>query len=91
MTAKEFMSVRGILMIVIMKIVSLSFDFAREFHGSITVLHLLSYVFDSSTVLFGPWITYKQYQDSFYLKGFKASLFFHIFKSGIKILEIRAV
>ncbi|KAK6112635.1 MBOAT membrane-bound O-acyltransferase family protein [Brugia pahangi] len=73
-TAKEFMSMRGILMIVLMKITSLSFDFANEFYGNITLLHLLSYIFDSSTVLFGPWITYRQYQDSLYLKEFKAEI-----------------
>ncbi|EFO20748.2 MBOAT family protein [Loa loa] len=73
-TAKEFMSMRGILMILVMKITSLSFDLANEFRSSITLLHLLSYMFDSSTVLFGPWITYKQYQDSLYLKEFKVEI-----------------
>ncbi|OZC05275.1 hypothetical protein X798_07711 [Onchocerca flexuosa] len=73
-TAKEFMSMRGILMIVLMKITSLSFDLANEFDGRITLLHLLSYMFDSSTVLFGPWITYKQYQDSLCLKEFKVEI-----------------
>ncbi|KAM3715957.1 Protein-serine O-palmitoleoyltransferase porcupine, partial [Dirofilaria immitis] len=70
-TAKEFMSMRGILMIMLMKITSLSFDLANEFYNDITLLHLLSYMFDSSTVLFGPWITYKQYQDSLFPKEFK--------------------
>ncbi|EJW82449.1 MBOAT family protein [Wuchereria bancrofti] len=68
------MSMRGILMIVLMKITSLSFDLANEFYGNITLLHLLSYMFDSSTVLFGPWITYRQYQDSLYLKEFRAEI-----------------
>ncbi|CAG9535242.1 unnamed protein product [Cercopithifilaria johnstoni] len=73
-TAKEFMSMRGILMIIVMKITSLSFDSSNEFNGSITLLQLLSYMFDSSTILFGPWITYKQYQDSLYLKKFKVEI-----------------
>lgn len=68
------MSMRGILMIILMKITSLSFDLSTEINSSITLLRLLSYMFDSSTVLFGPWITYKQYQDSLYLKEFKVSL-----------------
>ncbi|MCP9263107.1 PORCN protein [Dirofilaria immitis] len=73
-TAKEFMSMRGILMIMLMKITSLSFDLANEFYNDITLLHLLSYMFDSSTVLFGPWITYKQYQDSLFPKEFKVEI-----------------
>lgn len=77
------MSMRGILMIVLMKITSLSFDLSNDFNGSITLLHLLSYTFDSSTVLFGPWITYKQYQDSLYLKEFKVSIY--LFEERMKI------
>ncbi|VBB25789.1 unnamed protein product [Acanthocheilonema viteae] len=73
-TAKEFMSMRGILMIMLMKITSLSFDLSNDFNGNITLLHLLSYMFDSSTVLFGPWVTYKQYQDSLYLREFKVEI-----------------
>uniref|UniRef100_A0AAF5PKR7 Uncharacterized protein n=1 Tax=Wuchereria bancrofti TaxID=6293 RepID=A0AAF5PKR7_WUCBA len=37
-TAKEFMSMRGILMIVLMKITSLSFDLANELYGNVIAL-----------------------------------------------------
>uniref|UniRef100_A0A915Q406 Protein-serine O-palmitoleoyltransferase porcupine n=1 Tax=Setaria digitata TaxID=48799 RepID=A0A915Q406_9BILA len=73
LTAEEFMSVRGILMIILMKIISLSFDLINELY-EVTLLHLLSYVFDGSTVLFGPWITYNQYQDSLHLKELKVEI-----------------
>ncbi|VDK76347.1 unnamed protein product [Gongylonema pulchrum] len=71
--AEKFMTMRGILMIVVMKITSLSFDLASEKHVNIPLLHLCSYLLDGSTVIFGPWITYKQYKESLILKEYKVS------------------
>ncbi|VDN02318.1 unnamed protein product [Thelazia callipaeda] len=74
MTAEKFMSIRGILMVMLMKTTSVSFDLANELYKDISLLQLLSYVLDGSTILFGPWITYKQYHDSLEMKNVEVEI-----------------
>lgn len=65
------MSMRGVLMIMLMKISSLSFDLSNGNCDNMPLLTLLSYLLDGSTIAFGPWITFQQHKNSLSVKSAK--------------------
>ncbi|KHN76160.1 putative protein-cysteine N-palmitoyltransferase porcupine [Toxocara canis] len=75
LSAEKYMSMRGTLMIIVMKVISLCFDIVDEGIGDgVTLSTLFGYLFDPCTVLFGPWMPLKQYEESLYRKSFKEEL-----------------
>ncbi|VDK60254.1 unnamed protein product, partial [Anisakis simplex] len=77
LTAEMFLSIRGTLMIVIMKLVSICCDIVGEQSSSwneIDLTALIAYFLDPCTVLFGPWISFSQYKRSLQCKSFKEQM-----------------
>lgn len=71
--AQDFLSIRGILMIFAMKVISLAFDKGSNF-SACDVVPILSYLFSPSTMVFGPFHTFDGYMKSFNGRTIKEEL-----------------
>uniref|UniRef100_A0A915C9Y1 Protein-serine O-palmitoleoyltransferase porcupine n=1 Tax=Parascaris univalens TaxID=6257 RepID=A0A915C9Y1_PARUN len=72
LSAERYMSMRGTLMVIVMKMTSLCFDsIDDDVDDNIALSTLLGYLFDPCTVLFGPWISLRQYNESMKKKSLK--------------------
>ncbi len=78
LSAAEFTSLRGYLMIAAMKLISLAFDFDNGKHGDASLGSIFAYVFNPATIYFGPWVEFGRYkaladrQDTFMVDPFMA-------------------
>uniref|UniRef100_A0A915J4I2 Protein-serine O-palmitoleoyltransferase porcupine n=1 Tax=Romanomermis culicivorax TaxID=13658 RepID=A0A915J4I2_ROMCU len=73
--AEKFSKLRGSLMILIMKIISLSFDheFLSEKSDYIDIVDYCGYVFNVATIKFGPWYSFqahKQFMERYLISFF---------------------
>ncbi|PAV78531.1 hypothetical protein WR25_09562 isoform C [Diploscapter pachys] len=65
-SAKVFTQHRGLLMILAMKLSALAFDSQNIVHDPVLAF---TYLFNPATVIFGPFVSYRDYVDSFRRKG----------------------
>lgn len=76
--------IRGILLLLAMKVISISFDIDNKSIKFPSILSYLSYCMHCGTLLFGPWISYEDFCSSItHPKRFSYSWFFNILKSLI--------
>lgn len=61
MKKEVFLRIRGVLMILVMKILHLM-DETWEKGGYPSLLQYFGYSFCGANILFGPWITYQEYR-----------------------------
>ncbi|VDN59203.1 unnamed protein product [Dracunculus medinensis] len=76
--AESFIAMRGTLMVILMKISSLSFDLDNSSLSSdkkIPYLSFLSYTIDPSSIVFGSWVSYTHFVDSLKLQTLKEELY----------------
>ncbi|VDM73831.1 unnamed protein product [Strongylus vulgaris] len=74
MSAEEFVAIRGILMVLTMKISSLAFDMA----GSVQLANavpMLAYLVNPGTLVFGPFHAFQEFEKTLIRKPIKVSLF----------------
>lgn len=74
LSANDMTRLRGALMIIVMKLISLGFDLDSASVAELPiVVDYFSYIFSVSTVIFGPWLSFKQHKNLFEQKDFKVN------------------
>ncbi|KAL5286819.1 PORCN family protein [Megaselia abdita] len=63
--------IRGIQMVAAMKIISISFDQSTEGVGKVSLQNYLGYIFCPATLIYGPWISYKDHVSTFLPRSFR--------------------
>jgi len=61
----DWTKIKGSVMIISMKIISVSFDQQTDPAENISLLEYFGYVFNPASVIFGPFITLKNYRQIF--------------------------
>uniref|UniRef100_F1L3I1 Protein-serine O-palmitoleoyltransferase porcupine n=1 Tax=Ascaris suum TaxID=6253 RepID=F1L3I1_ASCSU len=89
LSAERYMSMRGTLMVIVMKVTSLCFDIVDEgVYDNSALPTLLGYLFDPCTVLFGPWISLRQYDESLKKKPFKEEVMSQLYAMLLIVVSL---
>ncbi|CAJ0588561.1 unnamed protein product [Cylicocyclus nassatus] len=70
MSAAEFVAIRGIIMVLTMKLSSLAFDTAGT-AGAANAIPFLAYLINPATIIFGPFYSIRDFEDTLQCKSVK--------------------
>lgn len=65
--------IRGIQMVAAMKIISIAFDQSTEGVGRVPIQNYLGYIFCPANLIYGPWISYRDYLSTMVSRSFRIS------------------
>ena len=83
--ASLFLSFRGSLMIMAMKLISLSFDIHERDYEDVGILEMFGYIFNPATYFFGLFTSFEKYKRSTGFRGFNVcfTFWYLIFITGV--------